>query len=259
MKNKIKNKIIKMIYTFKIFRFDPKKGREPYQQEFSVDLGDAEKVTVLDALFNIQQTKDKTLSFRYSCRLAMCGSCALVINGKEGLACKTLIKGLGSGTISLGPLRHIPIIKDLTVDLKSLINRLKKMEPYFIPRSPAATEPARIKPTSRERKIIGLNTECIACGSCVSACTMMHWTPEYIGPMGLNRAFCLIADSRDLPGGRLMGIADENGIYRCHMEFNCTDVCPKHISPTRGIHYLKRQIFWQGLKNLNPFCRGRNE
>ncbi len=246
-----------MVYTFRIFRFDPKVDKEPREQEYRVDLGDSEKVTVLDALFQIQQTLDKTLSFRYSCRLAMCGSCALVINGREGLACKTLVKNLGTGTISLRPLSHIPIIKDLTVDLKDLIKRLKKIEPYFKPKSDAP-EPAQIKPTSRERQTIGLNTECISCGSCVSACTMMHWNPEYVGPMGLNRAFCLIADSRDRTGQRLVQIADENGIYRCHMEFNCTDVCPKHLSPTRGIHYLKRQIFWQGMKSLNPFRRGKS-
>jgi len=247
-----------MIYPFKIFRFDPKKDQEPHEQEFQVDMGDSEKVTVLDALFRIQQTQDKTLSFRYSCRLAMCGSCALLINGKEGLACKTLLKELGAGMISLKPLSHIPIVKDLTVDLKYLIHRLKKMEPYFIPKG-KALEPAKIKPTSKERRTIGLNTECIACGSCVSACTMMYWNPEYIGPMGLNRAFCLIADSRDFTGQRLERIADENGVYRCHMEFNCTDVCPKHLSPTRGIHYLKRRIFWQGVKSLKPMRRGKSE
>ena len=247
-----------MVYIFNIFRFDPKKDARPYEQEFRVDLGEDEKITVLDALFKIQQTFDKTLSFRYSCRLAMCGSCALVMNGREGLACKTLVKALGAGPISLKPLSHLPVIKDLTVDLKFLINRLKRLEPYFIPRS-ASPEPARIKPTSRERETIGLNTECIACGSCVSACTMMHWNPDYIGPMGLNRAFCLIADSRDLTGERLERVAGENGVYRCHMEFNCTDVCPKHLSPTRGIHHLKRRIFWQGVKNINPFRRGKKE
>jgi succinate dehydrogenase/fumarate reductase iron-sulfur protein len=247
-----------MVYTFKIFRFDPKKDSRPSEQEFRVDLGEDDKVTVLDALFKIQQTQDKTLSFRYSCRLAMCGSCALVIDGREGLACKTQVKTLGAGPVSLKPLSHLPVIKDLTVDLKSLIHRLRKLEPYFIPKS-ASPEPARIKPTSRERQTIGLNTECIACGSCVSACTMMHWNSEYIGPMGLNRAFCLIADSRDLTGDRLEKIADENGIYRCHMEFNCTDVCPKHISPTRGIQHLKRFLFWESMRNLIPFRKGRSE
>ena len=88
---------------------------------------------------------------------------------------------------------------------------------------------------------------------------MMHWNPDYIGPMGLNRAFCLIADSRDVTGSRLEKIADENGIYRCHMEFNCTDVCPKHLSPTRGIHHLKRLLFWEGMKDLIPFRKGRRE
>jgi len=247
-----------MVYIFNIFRFNPGKDSKPYRQEFQIDLGDADKVTVLDALFKIQQNQDKNLSFRYSCRLAMCGSCALVMNGKEGLACKTLVKDLGSGPIYLEPLRHIPVIKDLTVDLKFLIKWLRKVEPFFIPRNPSP-EPAKIKPASRERQVIGLNTECIACGSCVSACTMMHWDPEYMGPMGLNRAFCLIADSRDLTGERLEKVAGENGVYRCHLEFNCTDVCPKHLSPTRGIHHLKRQIFWQGVKKINPFRRGKNE
>jgi len=247
-----------MVYTFKIFRFDPQKDAEPYEQAFQIDLGDEDKVTVLDALFRIQQTQDKTLSFRSSCRLAMCGSCALVMNGREGLACKTLVKTLGAGPISLKPLSHLPVIKDLTVDLKFLINRMKALEPYFIPKSPSP-EPAKIRPASKERKIIGLNTECIACGSCVSACTMMHWNPEYVGPMGLNRIFCLIADSRDLTGKRLERIADEHGIYRCHMEFNCTDVCPKHLSPTQGIHHLKRLLFWDSMKNLIPFRKGKHE
>jgi succinate dehydrogenase/fumarate reductase iron-sulfur protein len=247
-----------MVYIFKIFRYDPRKDDAPYNQEFLVELGDADKVTVLDALFKIQQTQDQTLSFRYSCRLAMCGSCALVINGKEGLACKTLVKDLRAGPISLRPLRHLPVIKDLIVDLKTLIHRLKQIEPYLIPHS-RSSEPAKIKPTSSERKTIGLNTECISCGSCVSACTMMHWTPEYIGPMGLNRAFCLVADSRDSRGNRLDRLGGENGVYRCHMEFNCTDVCPKHISPTRGIHYLKRRIFWQRMKNLFYFRRDKGQ
>ncbi len=247
-----------MIYTFKIFRFDPEKDIKPYEQDFQIELGETEKVTVLDALFRIQEKQDRTLSFRYSCRLAMCGSCALVINGREALACKTLVKALGSSTISLKPLSHIPIVKDLKVDLEFLIKRLKKVEPYFIPHS-SSPEPAKIRPGSRERNIIGLNTECIACGSCISACTMMHWSPEYIGPMGLNRAFCLIADSRDATGERLERIADENGIYRCHMEFNCTDVCPKHLSPTRGIHHLKRLIFWNSMKKLVPLGKRRIE
>ena len=247
-----------MIYTFKIFRFDPKEDAGPREEEFRLDLGEVQKVTVLDALFQIQRTQDKSLSFRSSCRLAMCGSCALNINGKERLACKTLLRDLGAGSIFLKPLSHIPVIKDLTVDLKFLMNHLKKVEPYFLPRS-AVPEPAKIPPASKERRVIGLNTECIACGSCVSACTMMYWDPNYTGPMALNRAFCLIADSRDVSGDRLARIAGEHGVWRCHMEFNCTDVCPKHISPTRGIHYLKRRIFWQEMKALNPFLRGKSQ
>jgi len=243
-----------MIYQFNVFRYNPQKDSEPHYQEYSVDMGESDKVTVLDGLFKIQQTQDKTLSFRYSCRLAMCGSCAMVVNGKEGLACKTMLRDLPSGTITVKPLSHVPVIKDLTVDLKLLMRRLRKIDPFFIPKSSSA-EPAIIKPTSRERRTIGLNTECIACGSCVSACTMMYWDPDYHGPMALNRAFCLIADSRDWSGERLKKIAGESGIYRCHMEFNCTDVCPKHLSPTKGIHYLKRKSFWEGMKQLNPFSK----
>jgi succinate dehydrogenase/fumarate reductase iron-sulfur protein len=246
-----------MVYSFKVFRFDPKKDKEPSWQEFQVDPGNSDKVTILDGLFQIQQTQDNTLSFRYSCRLAMCGSCAVVVNGKEGLACKTMLREMPPGTITVAPLRHVPIVIDLTVDLKRLIRKLRKMEPYFVPKSDSR-EPAIIRPDSKERRTIALNTECIACGSCISSCTMMHWDPDYLGPMNLNRVFCLIADSRDADGDRLSKIAGENGIYRCHMEFNCTDVCPKHLSPTRGIHYLKRQMFWEGVKNLNPFRRGKS-
>jgi succinate dehydrogenase/fumarate reductase iron-sulfur protein len=221
-----------------------------------VDLGDSDKVTVMDGLFQIQQTQDKT--FRSA--IPAVWPWWLLRRGcqrQRGLACKTMLREMPPGTIIVAPLRHIPVVKDLTVDLKGLIRKLRKMEPYFVPKSDNP-EPAVIRPDSKERRTIALNTECIACGSCISSCTMMHWDPDYLGPMNLNRAFCLIADSRDADGDRLRKIAGENGIYRCHMEFNCTDVCPKHISPTRGIHHLKRQMFWEGVKNLNPFRRGKS-
>lgn len=246
-----------MIYAFKIFRFDPQGDPEPREQEFRIEMEKSRKATVLDALFEIQQTQDRTLSFRYCCRVAMCGSCALAINGREGLACKTLLRDLPASPVSLRPLRHFPIQKDLVVELKFMMERFKQVVPYFIPRS-ASTEPARIRPESKERTVIGLNTECIACGSCLSACTMMHWDPEYLGPMALNRAFCLIADSRDGSASdpRLPKIAHEHGIYRCRQQFNCSEVCPKNISPARGIQHLKRQALIWALRGLNPLRSG---
>jgi len=207
-------------------------------------------MTVLDALAWIQTHEDPTLSFRYACRVGMCGSCAMVVNGRERWACRTLIGHLGTRTIILEPLHHFPLIKDLVVDMDPFFQKYRRAMPYFIPKE-ETFHSASISPYSRERQLIDPQVECITCGACYSACTMVRWDRDYLGPSALNRAFCLITDTRDgVGGGRLELVSTEHGIWRCHTQFNCTEVCPRHISPTLAIQRLKRRAVFGGLSRL---------
>lgn len=221
-----------------IFRYDPTVDEKGHYDRFEVHIDDEKKTTILDVLFKIQKTQDASIAFRYACRVSMCGSCGMVINGREGLACKTIVGDIRAKEITLRPMNHFPIVKDLVVDMEPFFENYKQALPYF-DRADDDKEPAVIRPDSKERNVIGLSTECIACGCCVSSCTMMYHHPEYLGPAALNRAFTLLADSRDrLYDQRLSRIMPS--CYNCRLEFNCTDVCPKEISPTRAIKYIQR-------------------
>lgn len=229
----------------KVFRYDPTVGEEGHFDEFELDVEDETNTTILDVLIRIQKEQDPSLSFRYACRVNMCGSCAMVINGREGLACKTNVCDLPRDSeITIRPLNHFPVVKDLVVDMDPFFKKYEEALPYFDP-AKKSSEPAIIPPDSKERIDIGLSTECIQCGCCVSSCSMINYHDGYAGPAALNRAFTLLADSRDgLFDIRLNEVL--SSCYNCRTEFNCTEVCPKEISPTRAIKYIQRLA----LKNI---------
>ncbi len=224
--------------TVKVFRYDPAGPDEGRFDEFALDVPDEATTTILDVLLRLQREQDPSIAFRYACRVNMCGSCAMVVNGRERLACKTNVSQIPAGSeITLRPLNHFPVIKDLVVDMEPFFRKYQEVLPFYEPREESA-EPARIRPDSPERRDIAGATECIACGCCVSSCTMVYHHDGYAGPGALNRAFTLLADSRD-------GLFDERltrameSCYRCRTEFNCTEVCPKDISGTRAIKYIQ--------------------
>jgi succinate dehydrogenase/fumarate reductase iron-sulfur protein len=222
----------------RVFRCDPEEGVAPRFDAFDVPL--LERMTILDVLAWIQRHRDASLGFRYACRVGMCGTCGLRVNGRERWACRTLIAALGSEALTIEPLRHLPVIKDLAVDMAPFFDRYRRVRPQFVPK-PGLAGPARIAPDSRERRVVDAHVECITCGLCYSACTMLAWDPDFLGPAAINRAFALIRDSRDGAGAaRLALVNDEHGIWRCHSQFTCTDVCPKHISPTDAVAGLRR-------------------
>lgn len=226
-------------WTVRVYRYDPCKGGKGHFDRFELDVENENCTTILDVLLRIQKEQDPSLSFRYACRVNMCGSCGMVINGKEGLACKTNVSELPRNReITIRPLNHFPIIKDLVVDLDPLFKKFEQTLSYFEPKE-EALEPAIIRPDSRERRAIGLSTECIACGCCVSSCTMVNYHEDYAGPAALNRAFTLLMDSRDALSRRRMSTILDS-CYHCRTEFNCTEACPKKISPTRAIKYIQR-------------------
>ncbi|OGR09827.1 MAG: hypothetical protein A2341_14365 [Deltaproteobacteria bacterium RIFOXYB12_FULL_58_9] len=235
--------------TVRVFRYHPETGGDGAFHEYSLALDDESKTTVLDLLLRIQREHDPSLAFRYACRVSMCGSCAMVVNGQEALACKTVVAALPSGPISIRPLNHFPVIKDLVVDMDPFFDKYFKSAPYFDGPTDQ-TEPAQIRPDSRERKLIGLSTECIACGCCVSSCTMVAQHPTYLGPASLNRAFSLLLDSRDQLRTERMAAVLES-CYACRTEFNCTQVCPKELSPTRAIKHIQRMALGTSV-TANP-------
>ncbi|MBI5700543.1 succinate dehydrogenase iron-sulfur subunit [Candidatus Saganbacteria bacterium] len=225
--------------TFKIERFDPDVDREPRFQTYSV--ADNKEMSVLEALFYILENLDGSLSFRYSCRGAVCGSCAMHINGRNRLACQTLIKTLNSKTITVSPLPHQKIIKDLVVDMDNFFEKYEKIKPYLINHS---VEPEKERLQSiKEREKIDEMVNCILCGACYSACTMSALDGKFLGPAALTKAYRFYADSRDTAKKERAEIVDsEHGIFRCHTLFNCSEVCPKKIVPTYSIQKLKGAV-----------------
>ena len=227
------------VRVVRVFRYDPSLGDQGHFDRFELEIENESLTTILDLLLRIQQEHDLTLSFRFACRVSMCGSCAMVINGRERLACKTIVADLKKNVITVRPLNHFPIVKDLVVDMGPFFEKYKEAMPFF-EASRETDEPAVIRPDCKEREDIGLSTECIACGACVSSCSMIAYHKDYLGPAALNRAFTLLADSRDgLHESRMVQVLA--GCYNCRTEFNCTEVCPKEISPTRAIKYIQKR------------------
>jgi succinate dehydrogenase/fumarate reductase iron-sulfur protein len=222
--------------TIRVRRSEPSRW-----QTFEVPLQD--RTTVLDALFVVQREQDRSLAFRCACRAAMCGSCAMVINGSERLACKTSLAAMSNGRpVRVEPLRNLPVLKDLVVDVEPLFDKYVAISPWLIA-DPAVVEPAAVPPSTPARQQIGEGLDCISCGACYSACPMVASDPHYLGPMQLLRAFNVLADARELPVGmdvREAEVFGRHGVWRCHGIGECTRVCPKGLDPSLAIRRLKR-------------------
>jgi succinate dehydrogenase / fumarate reductase iron-sulfur subunit len=223
----------------RVFRYDPTVGGDGQFDDFDLNIPTESATTMLDVLLRIQREQDSTIAFRFACRVNMCGSCGMVINGKEKLACKTNVSDIPAGSeITLRPMNHFPVIKDLVVDMDGHFKRFENTLGFFEPKDDSP-EPARIAPDAPEREEMRLATDCISCGCCVSSCTMVNYHEDYAGPAALTRAYSLLADTRDgLFAQRLE--AALTSCHECRTEANCTEVCPKGISPTRAIKYIQR-------------------
>jgi len=224
--------------TFKLYRYDPEVDKGPHYETYDVPVITGQ--TVLESLYYILENYDGSLAFRSSCRAAVCGSCGMKINGRFGLACQNLVENLKQRPVVVEPLAHLPLIKDLVVDMDKFYEKYESVEPYLIPKEIPEGKEFCQSPENR-KKIDGL-VECILCGSCYAACTMVDWDPDFPGPAALLNAAGKLKDTRDAQGQeRLLTYIDESGIWRCHDELNCTEVCPKHLSPTDAINALKRE------------------
>jgi succinate dehydrogenase / fumarate reductase iron-sulfur subunit len=232
------------MHTFHIYRYDPDRDTKPRMQSLEFEAGDGERM-LLDALLKLKAI-DPTLSFRRSCREGICGSDAMNINGKNGLACVTNMRSLPS-TVVLKPLPGLPVIRDLIVDMTQFFKQYHSIKPYLINDDPP---PQRERPQSPEERdeLNGLY-ECILCACCSSACPSYWWNPDkYVGPAGLLQAYRFLVDSRDhATGERLDNLEDPYRLFRCRDILNCADVCPKGLNPARAIGKIKEMMVRRAL------------
>ena len=199
--------------------------------------------TVLDVVTWVQRNADATLSYRFACRVGMCGSCAMTVNGRPRWTCRTHVSKVASnGRITVAPLENLPIIKDLAADMQPFFEKWQRAQGRFAP-SKTRTDPIeRIAPDSLARLAANAAIECINCGVCYAACDTVRWNPEYLGPAALNRAWTLVNDVRDSANvERLTAVAADGGCHACHSHQSCQELCPVALNPTASIAGLKRK------------------
>ena len=223
---------------FKIYRYDPDKDKKPYLKDYDIDVSNFRML--LDALIYIKSTDD-SLSLRRSCREGVCGSDAMNINGKNGLACITKIEDLKEPVV-LRPLPGLPVIRDLVVDMSQFFKQFHSVKPYLNSSTPAPDR-ERIQTPEDRSKLDGLY-ECILCACCSTSCPSFWWNPDkFVGPAGLLQAYRFLSDSRDdSTSNRLDELEDPFRLFRCHSIMNCVDVCPKGLNPTKAIGGIKELL-----------------
>jgi succinate dehydrogenase/fumarate reductase iron-sulfur protein len=195
---------------------------------------------VLDALLYVRENLDPTLGFRYSCRAGMCGSCAVVVNGKEALACQTAIGTLGTHRVRVAPLRSLPVLRDVMCDMTPFFDSLKRADAALRPKDPDRKTLRTMPPGDAHRALIEGQSGCLTCGACYSACEWTATRPGYLGPAAMNRVLMLALDERDAVGrARLATVAQETGVLRCHTLGNCSAVCPVDIPLREGMQKLQ--------------------
>lgn len=230
------------IYKFRITRYDPDRDKKPYFKTYEVPC--KEGWTVLDALYYIKENLDSTLAFRASCRMGVCGSCGMVINGKPRLACQTQVKDLGTDTITVKPLPNYLHLRDLVADLEPLLEKHASIKPYIIrdEEFERATHMESIQ-SPEELEMYLQFSYCIKCGMCLAACPTVASDEEFIGPQALTAAYRYSVDTRDMGLKERLKVLDQtHGVWRCHFAGACTDVCPKGVDPALGVQLLKHLI-----------------
>jgi fumarate reductase iron-sulfur subunit len=209
-----------------------------------------ESQTVLDVVTHIQRRLDPTLAYRYACRVGMCGSCAMTVNGRARWTCRTHVSRVAAdGRLEIAPLSNLPVVKDLVTDMTAFFDKWAKARGRFEGAATRKDEFARVAPGSAERRHADAGIECIGCGVCYASCDIVAWNSGYLGPAALNRAWTLVNDERDTGNrARLAAVAGDAGCHACHTHMSCSERCPKQISPTAAIAGLKRAAMAAALK-----------
>ena len=200
--------------------------------------------TVLDVVTYIQRVLDPSLAYRYACRVGMCGSCAMMVNDVPRWTCRTHVDRVAKNdSLTIGPLRNLPVIRDLVVDMREFFDKWARAKGDFRGRQTKHDDFAPVPPSSGPRQLADAGIECIGCGVCYAACDVVTWNPDYLGPAALNRAWTLVNDVRDAGRlERLRAVSGDAGCHACHSHVSCTERCPKKLSPTASIAGLKRAV-----------------
>jgi fumarate reductase iron-sulfur subunit len=205
---------------------------------------------VLDVVTFIQRNLDPTLAYRFACRVGMCGSCAMTVNGKSRWTCRTHVKQvLKDGRLEIAPLRNLPVVKDVVTDMVPFFDKWKGAVGQYVPPAQKRTDFAVVRPDSPQRHQADIAQQCIGCGVCYSACDVVSWKPDYLGPAALNRAWVQLNDARDAAHRqRLKAVSGDAGCHACHSQQSCTLRCPMLLDPAGSIAGLKRLSFKAALK-----------
>ncbi len=226
-----------MQVTLKIFRFNPEVDKHGRYETYTLEADETERI--LDLLELVKGHKDGTLSFRRSCAHGICGSDAMRINGRNQLACKTLVRDTGD-KITVEPLLGLKIVKDLIVDMEPFFDNYRKVLPYFINDSPLPADGRERLQSPEQRARFDDTTKCILCAACTTSCPSFWASDDYLGPAALVAAHRFVFDSRDEAAAQRMEIVSEtSGLARCHTIYNCTMACPRDIQITKAISELK--------------------
>jgi fumarate reductase iron-sulfur subunit len=227
-------------------------GTEGQYQAYQVP--QRENQTVLDVVTWVQRNVDPTLCYRFACRVGMCGSCAMTVNGRPRWTCRTHVaKVARKGRLTIGPLENLPVIRDLASDMRLFFEKWQHAKGRFVPSKTRAQRVERVLPDSVARRAADAAIECINCGICYAACDTVRWNPDYLGPAALNRAWTLVNDVRDTGNAeRLTAVAAAGGCHACHSHQSCQEYCPLTLNPTASIAGLKR-------RTLQAFLRGEIE
>jgi fumarate reductase iron-sulfur subunit len=221
-------------------------------QNYEVPL--RENQTVLDVVSYVQHHLDPTLAYRFACRVGMCGSCAMTVNGRPRWTCRTHVsKVIRRGRIEIGPLANLPVIKDLATDMRPFFEKWQQAKGAFVPSRTRDDPIERIAPSGAARVAADAAIECINCGICYAACDTVRWNAGYLGPAALNRAWSLVNDERDAGNPeRLTAVAASGGCLACHSHQSCQEHCPQALNPTASIAGLKR-------RTMQAYLRGELE
>ena len=207
--------------------------------------------TVLDVVTHIQRVLEPTLAYRFACRVGMCGSCAMTVNGVARWTCRTHVDKVARGdALEIAPLANLPVIRDLVTDMREFFDKWARAKGQFSGTRTRADDFARVAPQSPARRDADAAIECIGCAVCYSSCDVVAWNPDYLGPAALNRAWTLQRDERDAAHAeRLRAVAGDAGCHACHTHMSCSERCPKGIAPTAGIAGLKRAAARAALRD----------
>ncbi len=221
-----------MTVELRVLRYDPERDAKPHEERYTVEAGPMDRV--LDLLHKVKYEQDGTLTFRRSCAHGVCGSDAMLINGRNRLACKIRVDQLGGKKITVAPLPGLPVMKDLVVDMEGFFAKFRSVQPFLQNESMPPERERR--QSARDRARYDDTTKCILCAACTTSCPSFWARPEYVGPAAIVNAHRFIFDSRDdAAEERLEILADKDGVWRCRTIFNCVDACPRDIHITQAI------------------------